>query len=52
MERLCEVCEESGISHVHVEVGRLLSAVVKYCQDRGKLVYSASVCFSILIQIY
>lgn len=37
MERLCEVCNESGISHVHIETGRLFSAVVKYCQDKGKL---------------
>lgn len=36
VERLCAVCEESGISHVHIEAGRLLSVVVKYCQDRGK----------------
>ena len=37
MECLNRVCEESGIPHVHIESGRLLSAVVKHCQDESKL---------------
>lgn len=44
MSTLNRVCSGSGISHVHIEIGRLLAAVVKYCKDGSKilgmLVYS------------
>lgn len=56
MERLCEVCDESGISHVHIETGRLFSVVVKYCQDKGNtlvlFVPCGPVCSTIVLQIY
>lgn len=33
---MSEVCEATSIPHVHIETGRLLSAIVKYCQDESK----------------
>ena len=36
LEQICEVCVESSVPHIHIETGRLLSSVVKYCQDESK----------------
>ena len=35
MEQIISVTRSTSTSHVHIEVGRLLAGIIKYCNDKG-----------------